>query len=142
MKLVVLELKNQLLYQEITCLKTQQVAYIRPHLYKHNAPSGSITLVVKNTSDSVLYTSDALTITDISTANYFHGYVRFAIPFVMIKDTTYRIYINSSGYTYNDSAFIGWCNDFDLHKYNLNYTPVCSTDRPLDLEVWNKERIL
>jgi hypothetical protein len=138
-KLIVQELKASELSQQLTPSRNTIVEAVRPHLYRHLWPSGSLKMQILTTSDVLVAESDAVSIADISAGNnYFHGYVRFYINAFLTKDTAYKFKLTSSGYTYADAAFIGWCNGFDLGKYAAGYTPANDLYEPLDLEVWER----
>lgn len=136
MELVVAELKTESLYQEITPSKNTILRAIRPHLYIHNNPSGSLKLQILDQNNELIAESETLAISDITSALYFHGYVRFYVNLYMQKDISYRIKLVGSGYSFSENAYVGWCNGFDLNKFSLNYTPINSFEYPLDFETW------
>ena len=141
MKLLVAELKTSL-YQELTANSNAQIEAIRIHLYKHNSPVGSLSVSIADTNGRVVATSDTVAISSISAVAFYHGYIRFLVSYPIRSGTTFRVYLNASGYTFSDAAYIGWCNDFDLRKYGVGYSPSTSTRAALDLEVWSKsERV-
>lgn len=140
MQLILEDLGNGLssLKQKITVGASDiTVEYIRPHLFKHLAPAGSLNISIKDSTDTTtIATSDSVTITDIDAANYFHGKVRFAIKARLLKNTSYYIYLNSSGYTYASNALIGWCLDFDHQLVDRDYTPSDNFMTPFLMELW------
>lgn len=139
MRLVVQELKSAGLIQEFTAKESTIVYAFRPHLYRHLMPSGSLQIQILDESDNVLAESDEVVITDIGSMNYFHGYVRFLISVGLKKDETYKFkLIGADGYSYSDSAFVGWCNGYDLGKYLEAYTPASEAYSALDAEIWKR----
>lgn len=138
MKLVVHELQATELSQSYTPERNVIVHAIRPHLYKHNAPAGTLKLQIYN-GVTLVGESDPVTIASISTANYFHGYVRFDLSCGLKRDTAYTFKLVGSGYTFSESAYVGWCGGFDLGKYPATYTPESLLKYPLDLEVWERK---
>lgn len=139
MYLMVNELNTFDLYQELTTPdRVVQVVHLRPHLYKHLAPAGSFYMQVQDTNGKKIKDSNALTAAEISSSNYFHGYIRFDISVTLRPETTYRFALMSTGYTFSESAFIGWCNDWDYFRYTRDYTPAYDAQCPLDLEIWDK----
>jgi hypothetical protein len=90
---------------------------------------------VQTSGGTAIASSASVTITDISASNYFHGYVRFLLNVTLAASTSYYISLQSSGYTYSDSAFVAWCTDFDLRKYSLGY----SGADPLDMEIFTRQ---
>lgn len=121
------------------------VKHLRPHIYKHLAPSGSFYMAITDVFQNVIAASNSLTATQINSANYFHGYVRFDIDAYLPKTvegnfyTYYYLSLRSTGYTYSDSAFIGWCYDYDRAQFDLEYTPVGDLDMPFGCEIWESK---
>ena len=87
---------------------------------------------------TVIATSETIAISTITSSLYFHGYVRFYIDALLAANTNYFIALRSTGYTFAESALVGWCSDFDLRKY-----PVASglTDNPMDTEIWGYKSV-
>lgn len=139
MTLVVHELAAAELYQELTPDRNIIVEAVRPHLYRHLLPIGSLKVKIYLTDGTLVAESDPVTITDIGSNNYFHGYVRFYINAGLQKDVTYRFYLVGSGYTFSESAYVGWCTGLDLGKYPADYIPETDLAYPLDIEVWERK---
>lgn len=141
MKLVVNELHTSI-YQEITASEDTQIGAIRPHLYKHNSPIGNVQLEIQDLYGNTLATSsNSITITDISASAFFHGKIRFYITYKMKADTTYRItLVGTDGYSFDESAWVGWCNDYDLSCYSRDYTVSSGINAPLLMEIWALEK--
>lgn len=116
---------------------------IRPHLYKHLAPAGSLYLEVQDANERKIKVSETLAISAIGSGNYWHGYVRFLIDLSLKANTQYYLALRSTGYTYGASAFVGWCNDFDSTKVPRGYSTPSSVgvNAPLDLELWTRRKI-
>jgi hypothetical protein len=139
MRLVVQEVKADGVIQEFTPTQNTLVYAVRPHIYRHLNPSGSLQLQILDTDDNVLVESEEIEISSIGSADYYHGYVRFLIDIGLKKDVTYRFkLIGTDGYSYSDSAFIGWCNGYDLGKYPEQYTPSADAYSALDCEIWKR----
>lgn len=148
MTLVVHELKANsgagALNQKLTVAAhplVQEVYYARPHILKYGSPAGSLYMELCADSagsvGAVLATSDTVAISSISTSAHFHGYVRFTLNVELAASTPYWLGLRQTGYTFDEAAYIGWCNDYDLGKYGLDYTAVPTT-RPLDVEVYTR----
>jgi hypothetical protein len=140
LKLVVHELKAAGLFQTLRPDKRTIVEAIRPHLYRHNFTTGSLRVQIWNDED-LIAESNAVEISSIGTAAFFHGYVRFDIDAYLQKDTDYQIYLYSDGldpYEFNESSYIGWCNGYDLGKYDATYAVASNLHEPLDVEVWTR----
>ena len=141
MKLILIELDSDNLYQEISPTENQNLYAVRPHIYKHLAPAGSLFMQIQDSLGSVIANSETIAISTISSANYFHGYVRFLFNVSLKADTIYRLSMRSVGYNYSSSAYIGWVKDWDLKKYNDSYSAL-TTSSALDFEAWNSKEIL
>lgn len=117
---------------------------VRPHLYVHLNPAGSLIMQLRDSAGTTLLaTSDTVAISTITGSNYFHGYVRFDLNYGLMADTTYTFRLTSSGYTYNVNSFVGWCNDFDLRKYSVAnaIAPAEGYSAPFDMELWEIKTI-
>jgi hypothetical protein len=139
-KLCVHELTGSGLTQELIADRNVNVVAIRPHIYKHNAPAGTLKVKILDASDVEIAESDAVTITNISGQPFYHGYVRFYINAYLKRDETYKIkLVGEGGYSFNESAYVGWCNDYDSAKYDTDYVVAHAVVRPLDLEIWERK---
>lgn len=145
MKLVVYELDAPITQQIETKDRVILLEAIRPHLYKHNNPAGSLYLEITNEADELLFTSETLTIQSIhdeAGAPYFHGLVRFYIDASLAPNTKYNIILKSTGYTFSEPAYIGWCNGFDLKLVENDYTPTGAIDDALIMEFWERKKLV
>ena len=138
MKLVVHDLKAEGLFQVVRRNRRTIVEAVRPHIYRHGFPAGSLKVQILKEDDTLVAESDSVLISSIETENYFHGNVRFLISAYLDKNTNYKIKLTSSGYTYSESAFIGWCVGFDLRRYPETYSIDNLLKKPLDLEIWSR----
>lgn len=139
MQLYVSELDSNSLYQEIIPNRSSILVAIRPRLYVHGNPSGSIKLQILDQNNELIAESETLTISNIYSSvgslGYYHGFVRFYVNAYLMKDTPYRIKLVGSGYTFSESAWVGWCSETENPKYTLS----SSTGWGLDLEIWNRK---
>jgi hypothetical protein len=139
MKLIVHELTGAGLEQIVTPTKNTIVVAVRPHLYRHNFATGSLKVQVLTEGDVLINESETVDIADIGEMDFFHGYVRFDVSAYLAKDTAYKIkLVGGDGYTFDDSAYCGWANGFDLQKYPTNEAPSNSFEYPFDLEIWER----
>ena len=146
MYLIVYELKGTNIGQQIEIGdRNLTVESLRPHLYKHNNPAGSLKLIVKDeTATTTLFESEEVTVQSITdvTDNFFHGVVNFPVVGTLQKNTKYTIELSGvGGYTFNESAYIGWCNGFDLKVVPNSFTPIDTLQDALILEIWERKRI-
>jgi hypothetical protein len=141
--LVVHELVTTL-KQEISLLdKDLLIHAIRPHIYRHNFPTGSLNLEVWDSNQRTIAVSSSVAIASIGTENYFHGYIEFPFVEPLKALSTYWVALKASGgYTFSESAYIGWCNDYDLRKVDADYTPNDGVNGALDMEFWVKKRAI
>lgn len=145
MTLIVYELITTV-YQEILVGSHDiQLAACRPHLLRFGNPAGSLQMKILDVNGNYIASSDSVAISAIGSydssgslvaSNYWHGYIRFLLTTQLKKATKYRLQLLSSGYTFSESAYIGWCNDFDLRKVQPTFSPSSGTAAPLDLELW------
>lgn len=137
MKLVVHELVNTL-YQEITVgAKSIRLHAVRPHLYRHLSPAGSVAVQIWDTNGRIVAASDAVSIASIGSGNYWHGCHRFLVTAQLKENTVYRVaLVASGGYSFAEAAYAGWCNEYDMPKGTASYSPSTGLSAPLDLELW------
>ena len=120
----------------------QMLHAIRAHLVKVGSPSGSLYLEIGDESSGVIAVSNTITIASMGGTPHFHGYVRFLIDLGLKSGTTYGITLKSTGgYTFSDSDHIGWCTDWDLRKYDRDYTPDGDNFAALDMEIWTRSLV-
>lgn len=117
------------------------IVHIRPHIYKHLAPSGSFYLEVQNYDGVKIAASNALTAAEISADDYYHGYIRFDLNLSLPPSTTdtsswYRLQLKSTGYSFSESAYIGWCVNFEDYDLDVDYTIAGNLDRPFGVQFW------
>lgn len=142
MKLVVYELTESGITQELTVARNTIVESVRPHIYRHNFATGSLKIQIIDSEDDVIAESESVDIADIlgpDEEDFFHGYVRFDINAGLKKDETYKFkLVGEGGYTFDEAAYIGWCNGFDLGKYDESYVVDHRVLNALDLEIWER----
>lgn len=139
MKILVEELKTTLTHTA-TAVRRMSIQALRPYIYKHLSPSGSFTLSLKqggSTLGSATFTSaDIEAIDGVTALNYFHGAykVEFTDP-VIVNRGEFEIELSHSGYTFAESAYLGWIRE---HERIIN--PFTSTgndaENPLAVEIW------
>lgn len=137
MKLVVEELKTEVETRfEVTAI-TQAVA-IRPHLYRHGNPAGSLYLEI-HSENGLIATSEQISISSIGTQNYFHGFVRFYISKQLKPGVEYTIKLKSDGYTFSEGSYVGWVLDHDRTGYSTDSTiPLLA---PFKFELWVRKTL-
>lgn len=139
MKLVVHELNTDI-YQAVRPKKNTIVESIRPHLYKHKSPIGSLVVEIHDNKGDLISTSEPVEISSISDEDYFHGFIRFDIFAYLQKDVIYRIYIKGiDGYVFSESDWVGVCNSYDFQSYEPEYENSHGMYAPLDIEIWSRK---
>ena len=139
MKLVVHELTGSGLFQTVTRDRRTIVEAVRPHIYRHNFPTGNLKVQILTEADDLVAESSEVPISSIGTEDFFHGNVRFLLNAYLNKNTNYKIkLVGTGGYSFNESAYIGWCVGFDLGRYPETYEPASLLNKPLDLEIWSR----
>jgi hypothetical protein len=113
--------------QVFTATKRINVAAITPWIYKHLSPAGTFTMEI--TQGSTTWTSTGVTSADIEAnsdatpTNYFHGYYRFDFSGpIVINPGSFTVRLNSSGYTFSESAYIGWVKPHENKLVEEGYT--------------------
>jgi hypothetical protein len=137
MTLLVSEINGSSVYQAIRPDSNKFVGAIRPHLYIHNIPSGTLKVQIKTSDGELIAESNARNISAITSSPEYHGYVTFYLQASLRSGVDYLVYIVAGGgYSFSESAYVGVCNDFDLRKYEPIATIIHPIFSPLDLEVW------
>ena len=126
--------------QTFTPTKDMNLVAVRPHIYKHLSPTGTLKVQILDENGYLIDESESITISTISSANYFHGYVRFYIDTSLQSGRTYQMRLKADGgYTFSESAYVGICNDFDLRKVTAGYSPSDGYRAALDFELWERK---
>lgn len=145
--LIVDELITEL-FQDITYSSSERaiIASIMPYLMMYNAPTGTFTFSVLNGS-TVLF-SKTFTSADIkaslnTTSNYAHVFFPI-VPTeqVELEKGTYRFKLTSSGYTFSESAYIGWIRQHEDLSLPLGYAPADDYSNPLSVRIKVYKRYL
>jgi len=133
------------LKQSMTATKDLLIKNIRPHLYRHNTAAGSVIVDIRDTaSGDTIATSNTLAISSLiitggSGLAFVHAYFNFAINANIKDGANFDIVLKSSGYTFAEGSYVGWCKDFDLRKYTAGYSPNKGFRSAFDLEIWTLE---
>ena len=137
MKLIVHEITSAV-SQGLTPDKNTQVTVVRPHLYIHNKPVGTLKVQVTTADGLLIGESDEINIQDITTLPYFHGYVRFDVSAHLKRGVEYKVVVIAGGaYSFSEAGYVGVCGDFDSRKYELSEPISHPNYSPLDVEVWS-----
>ncbi len=121
---IVHDLETTDLEQSFTVEESRTVKSIAIKTYLHNDPSGTFTLSLK-LSDDTLVEAKSLTWAEIAagggfTANEYHyGYLLFEFDnYINLYDLVdYKLVLSSSGYTFAETSYLGW---IEPHENILN----------------------
>ena len=138
MKLIVVELNEQPLSQKVVAPAILNIEAIRLHVYKHDYPAGTLKVQITDLNDFVLAESNEVDISDI-TGDYYHGQIKFDINFQTDKEAEYKIKLLSTGYSFSESQYIGWCLDFDFNTYVQDYQKLSNLQSSFDYEIWTRK---
>jgi len=141
MKLLVNELDTIITQQDVTTSRKVLMTAIRAHLYRHNFPTGSVKIELRDENQRYITETETLAISALdivpaSGANFFHGHVRFYISHPLQANKTYYFRLVGVGYTFSEAAYVGWCKDFDLRVYEPDYTPNVGYNSALGLQIF------
>lgn len=138
MRLLVHECNNEV-YQEISPTRNINMENIRPHLYIHGSPSGTVNVEFRDSNDRLIKAGTPQTITSLKTDTYAHGYYNFPLKVHLKKSQTYRVAIVcAGGYSFSESAYVGICVDWDNSKTTRTYTADSDEQKQLDFEIWER----
>jgi len=113
---------------------------IRPWLYLHNDPSGTFTINVKDGSDlldSVDFTINDLKVGASLNDNEYHkSFFKFDFDVILNHDRDYTIELDSSGYTYSGSSYLGWIKEFENLTNSFDETIWTFQQKPFGYQLW------
>jgi len=110
-----------------------------PYLLMYNAPAGTFTLEVIKSASTVF--SKSFTSADIKTSlsttdNFAHVfYPVLPLNPLQLDAGLFTIKLSATGYSANNSSFIGWCSQFEDLNNVLDYEPVDDGQNPLALRL-------
>ena len=137
--LVIDELRTTL-EQDFQVANRIQINTVRPMLYIHNAPAGSVTVTLKK--GSTILSSATLSIANIismaSLSNFTWGTFSFYLDedVVLHPDTDYTLELSSSGYSYSESSYIGMVKPHENPKNTFEDTAINSYENAFGFELW------
>jgi hypothetical protein len=139
--LFVHELKTELEQEFKYKLRTRMnIGGVRPYLYIHNNPVGTFTIELLYNSSPIA--TGTFTAADIKTAlatsdNYVHAYYNVTLDKnPVLNHGIYSLKLTSSGYSFNESAYIGWIALHENERNEMEYTPESDGQNSLTFELW------
>lgn len=143
--LIVHELITTLHQVETVDHRPKYIRAIRPHLLifnKSGLGAGTLKMQIWDSRNRVIATSETLNIADMTTLNYAHKRYRFQIDAALRAGATYRIaLVPGGGYSFSESAYVGWCNAWETRIRDVGYSPSSGVWAPLDQEFWEWKEV-
>jgi len=140
MKIIVDEIRNDYLMQEFQYNGSNlhsNVYSVRLRVYKHNTPSGTLSVELRTSGGTLLATSTETRIESDVSGTYWHGMLRFNLAYPLTQGTVYQLRLLDSG-TFSESNYWGWCREFDFVNNDKEYTPANDINMPYMYEIWEK----
>ena len=135
--------------QEMTCNENSFLSAVRIHVYRHRFPTGSVKMQILDTNKRLMGESETLAISslDVDTGttglDFFHGIVNFDFNLPIKSGVNFFLrMVGTAGYSFSETAYIGWVNGFDLRKLDADYTPNDNEKAALLWEPWVRRRTL
>ena len=117
-------------------------AGLKIKLLMFNAPSGTFTLSIKKSGDTLAsadFTSADIK-ADLTTSNdyaYLYKALNFSLP---LKKGSYELVLSSASYTYSDTSFMGWLKSY-ISVFNEEVdASVRYVDKPFDFLIYENVR--
>jgi len=117
-------------------------AGLKIKLLMFNAPSGTFTLSIKKSGDTLAsadFTSADIK-ADLTTSNdyaYLYKALNFSLP---LKKGSYELVLSSASYTYSDTSFMGWIKSY-INVFNEEVDSTVSyADKPFDFLIYENVR--
>lgn len=144
--LVVEELQTTL-SQEFTISRSKRyhISGLKMYLVMYNAPSGTFTATIKSGATTIAsksFTSGDIQ-SDLSTSDSY-AHVWKALVFdnnVILDKGTYTLELSSSGYTFSESAYMGWVKEHDQIFFGTDYTVNNIWEYPLSFYLLDETEI-
>ena len=126
----------------VTPPKNVFVEVLRPHLVRYGSPAGTLQMLVLDSTNTQIAASNVLTISSLApTFGYAHGYWEFDVNAGLKANQSYTFkLVSGGGYSFSESAYVGWVNGCDLGKYSPTTAPPNLLQWPLDIEVWHRKQ--
>lgn len=129
----------------ISLNRVYQMAGVSIGLVLFNNPAGTFTASIK--SGSTTLGSKSFTASEViaaleTTDGYMWGRVslEFDQP-LKLRKGTYTIELSASGYTFNESAYLGWIRPHENIWTQITYTPSGDLEKPLDYRLFELSRL-
>lgn len=139
--LLVNPLKTQL-RQEIRLNHDKRyiIEAICPYIYMHNSPNGTFIFRIKKGLTTVFsqsFTSIDLKASINTTNNYAH--IFYAINpisgFLLLEKGNYIFELDSTGYTYSDTSYLGWITQHEYVQNEMSYIPTDDSQNSLAIRM-------
>jgi hypothetical protein len=120
------------------------IAAIRPYVYMHNNPAGTFTYKLKSGATELWqssFTSVAIKTALNAANNYAHIKLNLISDYLKLSPGSYTVELSSSGYTYNDSSYMGWIKPHEDLFNDIDGTPDNDFSNPLGVQMLSENNI-
>ena len=128
--------------QTIRPKRNALIQAIRPHLYIQNAPNGTVKIELLR-GNKIVAESPEVEIQDLANVfqeDFIHGLYRFDVSAFIKEGVEYTVrLVTGGGYTFDENAYIGWVNDYDLQVYDREWEPPNDLRSALKMEIWESK---
>jgi len=113
---------------------------IRPLLYLHNDPTGTFTFTLKDGSD--VLDSESFNASDIKAGanfndnEYHYGFFKLDFNAILNHDRLYTLELDSSGYTFSGSEYLGWIKEFENITNSFSDSIFSFHQKPFGYQLW------
>lgn len=142
MKILCAELVNELI-QPVTFEKEFTLEAVYPFLVMINSPSGTFNFEMIKDASTIF--SKTFTSSDLKSAlgtldDYLYSFHPI-IPNspIRIKKGTYNFKLTHTGYSFNESSFLGWGQQYEDRQNPVSYTITGSSSIPLAFRIKTKK---
>lgn len=135
---VVHELDSAVVRQKITVGGSPLMLHaVSAYVLRFGSPAGTVYLQLQDADGKKIADSESITITNIGSGNHWHGFYRFLMSVALKENTDYYLTMKSSGYSYNASHYVGWCNAYEWkNAFPSTYSPATGKNAPLGMRLW------
>jgi len=117
-----------------------QVQAVRPYLYLHNDPTGSIKVAIKYDGQKIasktLTVAEILNLAELPAGQYHYGFFTFDIEAVLNIKTEYQIEVSGVGYGYDPNSYFGWIKPHENLINTFSESVLYDDQNPFGFQLW------
>jgi hypothetical protein len=137
--------ENAPLAQNFEVTDRLQLVAIRPWLYLHNDPVGSIKVSLKFGAETIasktLTVAEILTLANLPAGRYHHGFFTFDLEAVLNIKTTYQITVEGAdGYAYDPDKYFAWIKPHENLVNTFNENVLFDDQNPFGYQIWGYKK--